>query len=374
MMKSCPALLPLVFCLIYFSQVQAQDRHKPIPAPVSVNIDSYKSIQELPQPEWVIKEGDNPLSIHDILNGDIKDGQVLTINPDEIIIEQFEKYWFAIEFISEVDLHNWLLHVKNTGSGFGWSNNFSEIQSFGVQDGSLISSGFTGYFVPASKRDLNSRHTQSLLNLSLSSQSTLTLWVHISKNYFITSSFPQFTIYDPSVAFPDLDMAVDSLFWLGTFFIIWVLSLVIYLYLRDRSSIWFFIFITTLILDTLSNMSSDPLTRFFTRKIPESVLLLAGARPSYDDFSAPVCQGVYQSPIKKPKIGQGHVLRTQIHPSPTHPIRKNGFLGELTAGIAHEIQNPLNFVNNFSEVSAELMEELKKKEPRAEKRETRLWN
>ncbi|GAB4015066.1 sensor histidine kinase [Spirosoma migulaei] len=34
-------------------------------------------------------------------------------------------------------------------------------------------------------------------------------------------------------------------------------------------------------------------------------------------------------------------------------------LGELTAGIAHEIQNPLNFVNNFSEVSTELIEELK---------------
>jgi signal transduction histidine kinase len=34
-------------------------------------------------------------------------------------------------------------------------------------------------------------------------------------------------------------------------------------------------------------------------------------------------------------------------------------LGELTAGIAHEIQNPLNFVNNFSELSVELAEELK---------------
>jgi two-component system NtrC family sensor kinase len=33
-------------------------------------------------------------------------------------------------------------------------------------------------------------------------------------------------------------------------------------------------------------------------------------------------------------------------------------LGELTAGIAHEIQNPLNFVNNFSEVSMELIEEM----------------
>ena len=33
-------------------------------------------------------------------------------------------------------------------------------------------------------------------------------------------------------------------------------------------------------------------------------------------------------------------------------------LGELTAGIAHEIQNPLNFVNNFSEVSTELVDEM----------------
>ena len=55
-----------------------------------------------------------------------------------------------------------------------------------------------------------------------------------------------------------------------------------------------------------------------------------------------------QKAIEKLKSTQNQLIQSE----------KMASLGELTAGIAHEIQNPLNFVNNFAEVSVELCQEL----------------
>jgi signal transduction histidine kinase len=128
--------------------------------------------------------------------------------------------------------------------------------------------------------------------------------------------------------------------------------------------IYFFLFVLDVVVAGVwdyFNVSGEP-------KLPKGVLII-----SFVTNLVIICLIIYlliANVLQKREEAQRELQQSLDHLRATQAQlvqrEKMASLGELTAGIAHEIQNPLNFVNNFSEVSSELVEELAEEKHKSE--------
>ena len=94
----------------------------------------------------------------------------------------------------------------------------------------------------------------------------------------------------------------------------------------------------------------EPLTRDEIELVQALADAFSTAYARYEDFNKlESAKKQVENTLNDLKAAQTKLIQSE----------KMASLGELTAGIAHEIQNPLNFVNNFSEVNQEILAELK---------------
>ena len=95
--------------------------------------------------------------------------------------------------------------------------------------------------------------------------------------------------------------------------------------------------------------NTEPLSDYHLQLVSGLAAAFSIAYARYEDFkNLEEANNQMEITLKELKATQSQLIQSE----------KMASLGELTAGIAHEIQNPLNFVNNFAEVSVDLIEEM----------------
>ena len=151
-----------------------------IPTTDTIYLNDDLLVQELPELQWIIQEGEQPLSVEDIRAGNIEGAQLIESDAEgrfSFIIE--EVYWYKLVLKSNFSYRNQKLNINFIGGTGANLNTFEYVQANFYRQGQLIDEGLSGLGVGASKRDFERIFYPSLIEFNITKDLPLEVWVKL---------------------------------------------------------------------------------------------------------------------------------------------------------------------------------------------------
>ena len=269
-MKKVTFIICLIYWLLPFTGNTQQITSE---ASINYRIKGDFPTLPLPQPKWIIEEGNQPLSIEDVRIGNLKDGQFTKPKINQKISSLREvSFWFRLKLSTSITVKDWKMVIDRQDPDLSYDVDqaIDKLTAYFYSNDQLIDTRLTGRAVPTSKRDLTDFYYQSILFLDLVENDTLDIWVHIkapsgSQTATITIHNRDFEL--SPVPWPFKITTYN--FYMGFLTTLLIIGVFLMVWFKEKVYVWFLFYLLLNTLTLLVWKNQTTIVHWFTPENPE---------------------------------------------------------------------------------------------------------
>ncbi|MCB0659043.1 MAG: hypothetical protein KDC57_23025 [Saprospiraceae bacterium] len=256
--------------------VQSAIGQKSILPPVPVfQWDDDQLEMELPDPEWLIEEGTQSLSVQDLQSGNLKDSKIVTgANPMNVTHNQ--PYWYKILLRSPVGNRLEKLSVNQIGGNGAFIPTVKEVRAYFLLDGIQVDQGLSGIGIGNSRRDVKHLFYPSLIDFDIPKDTTLTIWLKVISEQDFKGRFTTRWLshrMDPTSRI--MPNQINQMIK-GSLIFMLLIGLFLWFWFREKVYTWFILFVIVNLIAVFLWSDANALIDYFFPERPIFFNLIMG--------------------------------------------------------------------------------------------------
>ncbi len=268
--------MALLLFLLFPCFLSAQtDTTTTLPPAVTYHIQGEFDTLKLPALQWILEEGEQPLSYEKILAEELADAQLLDLKTSPLFpIKAHRGYWFKIRLTASAKPDAFGLTFYRNGDCWPFEPTFKEVQTFSIgQDGQTII-GHSGSAFPASKRDYPKHLLPSMTHVNIGVGETLDIWCRVTMTEPCNLQVDLELVREKIILSPPFASAkqVAENIYLGASIALLFLAALILIWIKKPVYIWFFVFQLAVSINGVFTFHRNEVYNLLFRKNPRGVI------------------------------------------------------------------------------------------------------